>query len=47
MCEGMPDALTAAQAGYPSIALLGAQTPDASVAARVASYADNAELTWC
>ncbi|MFT3851993.1 MAG: hypothetical protein QM733_04540 [Ilumatobacteraceae bacterium] len=27
VCEGMPDALTAAQAGYPSIALLGARPP--------------------
>ena len=29
VCEGMPDALTAAQAGYRSVGLLGAQAPDA------------------
>ena len=41
VCEGMPDALTAAQAGYRSVGLLGAQTPDESVAARLVNYADN------
>jgi hypothetical protein len=40
VCEGMPDALTAAQAGYRAVGLLGAQAPDATVAARVASYAE-------
>lgn len=44
VCEGMPDALTAAQAGYRSIGLLGAQAPDESVAARIASYADHHQL---
>ena len=29
VCEGMPDALTAAQAGYRAVGLLGAQAPDA------------------
>lgn len=40
VCEGMPDALTAAQAGYRAVALLGAHAPDESVAARVAGYAE-------
>ena len=44
VCEGMPDALTAAQAGYRSVGLLGAQAPDESVAARIASYADRHDL---
>lgn len=41
VCEGMPDALTAAQAGYRSVGLLGAHTPDDAVAARLANHADN------
>jgi DNA primase len=41
VCEGMPDALTAAQAGFAAAGLLGAQTPDESVAARLANHADN------
>ncbi len=44
VCEGMPDALTAAQAGYRAVGLLGAQAPDESVAARVASYAERHDL---
>lgn len=44
VCEGLPDALTASQAGYRSVALLGAQTPDASVASRLANYAANRDL---
>lgn len=28
VCEGLPDALTAAQAGYPAVAVLGAGLPD-------------------
>lgn len=43
VCEGMPDAFTATQAGFPAVGLLGAQTPDESVAARVASHADNTD----
>jgi hypothetical protein len=39
VCEGLPDALTAAQAGYHAVALLGAHTPDAAVAARLANHA--------
>jgi DNA primase len=41
VCEGIPDALTAAQAGFRSVGLLGAQTPDEGVAARLAGHADN------
>ncbi|HRE02296.1 MAG TPA: hypothetical protein PLV68_13420, partial [Ilumatobacteraceae bacterium] len=41
VCEGMPDALTAAQGGFDAVGLLGAQTPDESVAARLANHADN------
>ena len=41
VCEGLPDALTAAQAGFRSVGLLGAQTPDEGVAARLANHADN------
>jgi len=37
----MPDALTAAQAGFDAIGLLGAQTPDDAVAARLANHAAN------
>jgi DNA primase len=44
VCEGLPDALTAAQAGFPAIALLGAHTPDESVAARIAAHAANREV---
>lgn len=40
VCEGMPDALTAAQAGFDAVGLLGAQTPDESVAARLANHAN-------
>lgn len=45
VCEGLPDALTASQAGYRSVALLGAQTPDESVASRLANYAANHDLS--
>ena len=41
VCEGMPDALIAAQAGFQAVGLLGAQTPDESVAARLANHAGN------
>jgi DNA primase len=44
VCEGLPDALVATQAGYRSVALLGATTPDESVAARIANHADNHHL---
>jgi DNA primase len=39
VCEGMPDALVAAQAGYRSVGLLGAHTPDEGVAAQLAAHA--------
>lgn len=38
--EGIPDALTAAQAGYTTAAILGSQNPDKTVAARLATRAD-------
>lgn len=41
VCEGLPDALTAAQAGFSAVGLLGAQTPDEAVAARLANHASN------
>jgi hypothetical protein len=44
VCEGIPDALTTAQAGYRSVALLGAHTPDPAVAARLANHATNLGL---
>ena len=45
VCEGLPDALTAAQAGFSAVGLLGAQTPDEGVAARLANHADNTGTT--
>jgi Toprim-like len=44
VCEGIPDALIATQAGYRGVALLGAHTPDESVAMRIANHADNHHL---
>ena len=44
VCEGLPDALTAAQAGFASVALLGAQTPDENVASRIALHAEHRGL---
>lgn len=44
VCEGLPDALTASQAGFSAVALLGAHTPDDAVAARIANHAANCEL---
>lgn len=41
VCEGMPDALIAAQGGFHAVGLLGAQTPDETVAARLANHASN------
>lgn len=40
VCEGIPDALTAAAAGLRSVGVLGSQAPDRSVASRIASHAD-------
>jgi DNA primase len=39
VCEGIPDALTAAQAGLRSVGVLGSQAPDESVANRLAAIA--------
>jgi DNA primase len=39
ICEGIPDALTAAQAGYRAVAVLGSHAPDAGVALRLAMRA--------
>ena len=39
ICEGIPDALTAAQAGYRAVAVLGSHAPDAAVALRLAMRA--------
>lgn len=44
VCEGIPDALTATQAGYPAVGILGAQTPDTAVAARLAHHAHTRHL---
>lgn len=44
VCEGIPDALTAADAGLRSVAVLGSQAPDRSVATRIAHYADQQRL---
>ena len=40
ICEGIPDALTAAQAGFDAVAVLGAQAPDRVVAMRLATHAE-------
>jgi DNA primase len=46
VCEGIPDALTAAQAGFHAVAVLGSHAPDAQVALRLAMRArrDRGEL---
>ena len=38
VCEGIPDALTAAQHGITAVAVLGAQTPDARMAESLARH---------
>ncbi len=45
VCEGIPDALTAAQSGFASVGVLGAQYPDHNVANRLATYAQQRDLT--
>lgn len=40
VCEGIPDALTAAQQGLNSVAILGAQAPDAKLAETLADHAN-------
>ena len=44
VCEGIPDALTAAQAGYRAVALLGTNALDRTVAARIATIAERDHL---
>jgi hypothetical protein len=43
-CEGIPDALTAAQVGLRSAAILGSQAPDHSVATRLSAFAERHDL---
>ena len=45
VCEGIPDALTAAQHGFRATGVLGSQYPDHSVATRLATYAERGDLT--
>jgi len=45
LCEGMPDALIAAQEGFEAVGLLGANAPDESIAARLANHLDNRSET--
>ena len=45
VCEGIPDALTAAQVGFRAAAVLGAQYPDENVANRLATVAEQHDLT--
>lgn len=44
VCEGIPDALTAAAVGLRSVAVLGSQAPDCSVSTRIAHHADECGL---
>lgn len=44
VCEGIPDALTAAQAGFRSVAVLGSQYPDERVGCRLATFAERLQL---
>ena len=44
VCEGIPDALIGTQAGYRTVGLLGAQTPDEAVAVRIANHARHHRL---
>ena len=44
VCEGIPDALTAAGAGFRAAAVLGSQAPDHSVANRLAGFARRHEV---
>lgn len=44
VCEGIPDALTAAQSGFRSAAVLGSQAPDQSVATRLGVVAERQDL---
>jgi DNA primase len=44
VCEGIPDALTAAQTGFRSVAVLGSQYPDGTVAERLTTHAQRDDL---
>ena len=44
VCEGIPDALVAAQAGYQAVGLLGTNALDPTVAARIANIATRDQL---
>jgi hypothetical protein len=44
VCEGIPDALTAAGEGYQAVAILGSQTPDHGVAYRIGRRAAQDQL---
>lgn len=44
VCEGIPDALIAAQAGFRAVGVLGSQYPDESVGCRIAAYAERLDL---
>lgn len=44
VCEGIPDSLVAAQAGFRAVGLLGTNALDDSVAARIANLADSNDL---
>ncbi len=44
VCEGIPDALSAAQAGYRSVAVLGAGLPDEALSAALAERAGTGRL---
>lgn len=44
VCEGIPDALTAAGGGFQAVAVLGSQAPDQSVANRLAGFARRHEV---
>ena len=45
ICEGIPDALTAAALGHHAVGILGSQSPDDSVAMTIGRHARNAGLT--
>ena len=44
VCEGIPDALTAAQGGWTAVGVLGSNAPDERVAAKLAARADSHHL---
>ncbi len=45
VCEGIPDALVAAQAGFAAAGILGSQAPDATVAATLIDHAQQKRIT--